>query len=829
MSCYRLSVSPISTAAALGVSLLLAWSGLAFAQGAGAGPQPRPVVREATRTDTTQALRQMPQLPPMPKVLGEIFEQPIKRLPNRLGSPELDGGDPMLQEPAGGPTAPSTSAGFDGVGNENSVLPPDPVGDIGPNHYVQMVNLSFAIWDRAGTLLYGPADNKTLWQGFGGPCESRNDGDPIVLYDHLADRWLMSQFALANGLRGPFYQCIAISKTPDPTGAWHRYQFLISDTKLNDYPKFGLWPDGYYMAVNQFKCKPVGICSWAGQGVVAFERDLMLAGQSARMVYFDLANVDSNLGGMLPADLDGPVPPPGSPNPFAQIDDDAWGYSADQIQLWDFHVDWLDPASSTFSFNSAPGVAAFNSNLCGYSRNCIPQPGGTKLDSISDRLMYRLQYRNFGAYQTLVVNHTVDVNGADLAGIRWYELSDEGAGWSIVQQGSFAPDSHHRWMGSIAMNGAGQIALGYSVSSQWISPSIRFSGRLPGDPPGVMTVVDGVIASGSGYQTHSSGRWGDYSMMAVDPVDDCTFWYTAEYYLEVGVAPWRTHIGAFKLAGCGPVDNPPAITISSPASGATLSGALTVTASATDDQGVTQVEFFVDGASLGIDSAGSDGWSASWNTTAFSEGAHSLGATATDTAGQTSSTAIGVTVDNLNDAPVASFSYSCSALSCSFDASGSADPDGTIVSYDWAFGDGTTAANAGATVGHSYAAAGTYGVTVTVTDDDGATNAAIKSVTVSEAAALSVVSIAPNEMNAGTKVDVTIKGSGFANGASVGFENGEGPVPSASNVVVTDGAAITARVSVKPGGPRRDRLWDVRVTNPGGGSAVLQDGLRVHP
>lgn len=829
MSCRRFAGSSLSTAAALGVSLLLAGSGPAFAQGVGAGPQPRPVVREATRTDTTQALRQMPQLLPMPKVLGEIFEQPLRRLPNRLGSPELDGADPVLQEPAGEPAAPSTAAGFEGVGNENGVLPPDPVGDIGPNHYVQMVNLSFAIWDRAGTLLYGPVDNKTLWQGFGGPCESRNDGDPIVLYDHLADRWLMSQFALANGLRGPFYQCIAISQTPDPTGAWHRYEFLISDTKLNDYPKFGLWPDGYYMAVNQFKCNPVGFCNWAGQGVVAFERDLMLAGLNARMVYFDLANVDLNLGGMLPADLDGPAPPLGSPSPFAQIDDDAWGYSADQIQLWDFHVDWLDPASSTFSFNGALNVAAFNSNLCDYSRNCIDQPGGTKLDSISDRLMYRLQYRNFGTYQTLVVNHTVDVNGADLAGIRWYELTDEGVGWSIFQQGSFAPDSHHRWMGSIAMNGTGQIALGYSLSSQSIYPSIRFTGRLPGDALGVMTVAEGEIVAGGGYQTHSSGRWGDYSMMAVDPVDDCTFWYTAEYYAVPSTASWQTHIGAFKLADCEAVDHPPAIAISSPASGDTLSGVLTVTADATDDQGVTQVEFFVDAVSLYIDSDGSDGWSAIWDTTLSSEGAHSLGATATDTAGQTSSTAIDVTVDNVNDAPVASFSYSCNSLDCSFDASGSSDPDGTIVQYDWDFGDGTSAANAGATVVHSYAAAGTYDVTLTVTDDDGETNAAVKSVAVSEAAALSVGSIDPNEMYAGTTVDVILKGSGFAIGASVGFENGEGPAPSASNVVVTDDATITASVSVKSGGPPRDRLWDVRVTNPDGGSAVLLDGLRVHP
>jgi hypothetical protein len=506
----------------------------------------------------------VPELPPTPAVLGEIFERPFKLLPNRQGStPPAAATDPVLQGPieGGEPSAPTTGANFEGVNNVNGVLPPDTVGDVGPNHYVQMVNLSFAIFSReTGEILYGPVNNNTLWQGFGGPCETTNNGDPIVLYDHLADRWMMSQFALPRFPRGPFYQCIAISKTGDPLGQWHRYEFTISQDKLNDYPKFGVWPDGYYMAVNQFKCNFFS-CSWAGQGVVAFERDQMLNGGAARMVYFDLYNTDPNLGGMLPSDLDGPAPPAGTPNYFSQVDDNAWGYSPDQLQIWEFRTNWSSPTSSTFAKWGALGTAAFDSNMCGYARNCIPQQGTTvKVDAISDRLMNRLQYRNFGTHQTLLVNHTVDVNGSDRAGIRWYELRNGGSGWSIHQQGTFSSstDSDHRWMASIAMNKSADVALGYSVSSTGVNPSIRATGRLSEDTLGQMTQAEIPIMVGSGNQTHSSGRWGDYSAMSVDPVDDCTFWYTQEYYAVSGPAPWQTRIGSFKLRECGEPPPPPA-------------------------------------------------------------------------------------------------------------------------------------------------------------------------------------------------------------------------------------------------------------------------------
>jgi hypothetical protein len=583
----------------------------------------------------------------MPPVLGDIFTaHPPKRLPNREGSAApATGVDPVLQTSIGGASL-GTSTSFEGINNVNGVLPPDTNGDIGPNHYIQIVNLAFAIFDRNGNVLQTPENINTLWSGFGGPCETSNDGDPIVLYDHLADRWMASQFALPRFPRGPFYQCIAVSQSGDPLGAWHRYEFLISNDKLNDYPKFGLWPDGYYMSINQFKCN-FAFCNWAGAGAVAFERDQMLAGGPARMVYFDLYNTDPNLGGMLPADLDGPIPPASAPNPFAQFDDDAWGYSPDQLQLWNFHVDWNNTANSTFTLDRALRTAAFDSNMCGGSRNCIPQPGGTNVDAIADRLMYRLQYRNFGDHQTLVVNHTVDTNGNDRAGVRWYELRDSGSGWTINQQGTFSPDATQRWMGSAAMNAAGDIALGYSASSTSLSPSIRFTGRLASDPLGQMTQGEGTIVAGSGYQTHSSGRWGDYSMLAVDPLDNCTFWYTQEYYHSVSSASWQTRIGSFQLSSCGgTVDNPPSVTITNPTDGATVSGPIAVTASASDDNGVTQVEFFVDGGSIGADTNGLDGWSADWDTTSAGDGSRSVTATATDTIGQTGSDSINVTISN---------------------------------------------------------------------------------------------------------------------------------------------------------------------------------------
>jgi PKD repeat protein len=722
---FRASVSAV---------LLLISSFAQPAAGQGSAPSqanaPRTTV--AVHHDTSKLLSKLPQLPP--RAVGAVLRRKV--LPWRIGSEGATGDNALQVAETSATSSASPGVNFEGLNNVNAVLPPDTVGDVGPNHYVQMVNLSLQIWDRAGNSLYGPVDGNTLWQGFGGPCETTNDGDPIVLYDQLADRWILTQFALPNFPKGPFYECIAVSQSGDPTGAYHRYQFLISDTKLNDYPKFGVWPDGYYMSVNQFTCSVIS-CSWAGQGVVAFEREKMLSGLSARMVYFDLYGLDPNLGGMLPADLDGPAPPAGAPNAFCQIDDDAWGYSPDQIQCWNFRANWTDPALSTFTLDKALTVLAFDSNMCGYSRNCIPQPEtSVKVDAIPDRLMYRLQYRNFGTHQTLVTNHTVDATGSDRAGVRWYELRDSGSGWAIHQQSTYAPgDGHHRWMASAAMNRAGDIAVGFSISSGTMFPSIRVSGRLGADLPGMLTEPELTIADGAGHQTHSSGRWGDYSMMAVDPVDDCTFWYTQEYYGTKSSASWQTRIGAFTLSSCGPVNAPPVVAIEQPAEGAIVAGSVSISIAASDTEDATgslTVEWNVDGgvwqpATYDISTSR---YIASWNTLEASEGAHTIQARATDSGGKTASDTNAVTVDNRNDQPVASFAVSCSGLTCSFDGGTSSDPDGSITAYAWDFGDGAT--GSGATVAHTYAAAGTYTVTLTVTDDLGATGTTSKSVSVAQ-------------------------------------------------------------------------------------------------
>ena len=573
-----------------------------------------PLVIAADRHDRSEQVRNVaPGRPPLEQAKGrEKRWRRVSRHPAGLLA------DSMVQTTPAAPLIPTPVQSVEGVGNVNGVLPPDTNGDVGPNHLVQWVNLSFAVYSKGTSttppaLLYGPAPANTIWSGFGGPCETRNDGDPIVRYDHLADRWVMSQLAIPNSflglLFGPFYQCIAVSATPDPLGAYHRYQF--SFTKLNDYPKMGVWSDGYYMTMNQFTAVSL---QFAGQGVVAFDRDKMLAGLPASAIYYDLASVDMNLGGMLPADLDGPAPPAGSPAYFAQVDDDAWGAEPDQLQIWKFHSNWTNPALSSFTRAAELATAPFDSNMCGYTRNCIPQPGTpAKVDAMSDRLMYRLQYRNFGTHESLVVNHTVDADNTDHAGVRWYEVRSPGTLPVIYQQGTYAPDFDHRWMGSAAMDSAGNIGLGFSVSGAVTFPSIRYTGRLATDPLNVMTLGEADLMVGSGSQLHSSGRWGDYSSLVVDPVDDCTFWYTQEYYAVTSESGWQTRIGSFSLPGCvgSTPSNLPVVSLVASTPTATeagpTSGALTVTRTGDTSLPLTVLYTVGGTATVGADYTALDG------------------------------------------------------------------------------------------------------------------------------------------------------------------------------------------------------------------------------
>lgn len=442
-------------------------------------------------------------------------------------------------------------------------LPPDTVGEIGPNHFVQMVNSSFRIYNRAGTPQIPLTSIGALFSTIPGPCANSDDGDPIVIYDQFADRWILSEFCTVANPNN--HQLIAVSQTSDPTGSYYLYDFMMPNNKFNDYPKFGVWSDGYYMSDNQFNQAGT---QFLGAGFFAFDRTKMLAGDpSASFIYFDKAEgcpAACQFGGMLPADIDGFTPPPaGAPAPFIQFDADEFG-ATDSLRIFDFHADFTTPANSTLieRAGSPLAVAAFDPReIPAGSRNNIPQPPpGVALDVISDRLMNRLAYRNYGTHESLALNHSVNVavNPSFRAGVRYYEIrkTSPAAAYTIQEQGTMsgAPgDTAHRWMGSAAMNAAGSLAVGYSVSSSSVHPSIRYAGRLAGDPAGSLAQGEAVLVAGTSSQTHSSGRWGDYSDLTVDPLDDCTFWYTQEYV--AGATPpdntrWHTRVGAFQFGPC---------------------------------------------------------------------------------------------------------------------------------------------------------------------------------------------------------------------------------------------------------------------------------------
>jgi len=438
------------------------------------------------------------------------------------------GPDPVLQDKLTDSRSAATIAkNFSGQVNASGVAPPDTDGDVGPNHYMQMVNLSFQIWDKNGNSLYGPAQSSTLWNGFTGPWTGTNDGDPIVHYDEYADRWIASQFALPNYPSGPFYELVAVSVTGDPTGAWYRYAYEFAN--MPDYPKFGVWPDGYYFTINQFAPPNLG---FAGAGVCVLNRASMISGNpTAQMLFFNLGTA---YGSLLPADADGYTPPvAGSPNYLANL-------GTNSLRIWAADIDWVNTGNSTVSL-----VKTLTTQSYSYSGIIINQPGTTQtLDPLASRLMYRLQYRNFGSYEVMLTNHSVNANGTGMAGVRWYELRNYGSGWTIHQQGTFAPaDANNRWMGSVAMNGNGDIGIGYSVSGSSTYPSIRFAGQsAQNSGTGLLDISETSILTGTKSQT-GVNRWGDYSMMSIDPSDDATFWYTTEY--SNGGWSWATQIASF--------------------------------------------------------------------------------------------------------------------------------------------------------------------------------------------------------------------------------------------------------------------------------------------
>jgi hypothetical protein len=452
------------------------------------------------------------------------------------------------QTKVGSSAAPSLIYNFDGLGQgftgpqgtmQDIYVPPDTNGIVGPKDYVQIVNADFAIFNKdssrgaVGTVRYGPVAINTLWSGFGGLCQADNNGDPVVTYDSIADRWVISQFAVSNP--DPyFYQCVAVSTTSDPTGSYYRYSFQYSN--FPDYPKMGLWPDGYYITYNLFNASGT---AFLGAQDCALNRAQMVTGAPATQVCF---TTSTSYGSLLPATLDGATQPPaGSPNYAVALN------TYTSLGLWKFHVDWTTPANSTFTGPTSIAVPSY-SEACG-GGTCIAQAGQTQqLDSLGDRLMYRLAYRNFGGYESLVVDHSI-VSGGTI-GMRWYELRSPNATPTLYQSGSYTPDTTSRWMGSIAQDQSGDMAMGFSTSSSSVHPGISVTGRLAGDPLGQMTQGETSLIVGAGSQKDYS-RWGDYSAMTVDPADGCTFWYTNEYIPSDGSFNWKTRIGAFKYPSCG--------------------------------------------------------------------------------------------------------------------------------------------------------------------------------------------------------------------------------------------------------------------------------------
>jgi hypothetical protein len=509
---------------------------------------------------------------------GERHEAPPLRLfrSNPTQNAASKGVDTALQTQT--ISAPSIGAvtSFPGVGNGDfgftpNAAPPDTNLSVGATQVVQWVNESFGVFSKTGTLLAGPTAGNTLFQALGAnhPCAVNNDGDIIAQYDKAANRWVLTQFSVTNGGTNGFFQCVAVSQTSDATGAYNVYAFGYGTVQFIDYPKLAVWSDAYYITYNVFNNGQ----TFAGPKLCAFDRTSMLAGKAATQICFQLG---TNFGGVLPADLDGSTPPPaGSPEFFVD-------FNTNSLDIFTISNPNFTNGTATMGGPTNIAVSPFT-GACNGGGTCIPQAGTTQqLDSLGDRLMYRLAYRNFGDHESLVVNHSI-TSGSSVA-VRFYEIRSPGSSPTIFQQGTFAPDSNFRWMGSAAMDHVGNIAIGYSVSSSTLNPGIRFTGRAPSDPLGTLgTEID--IKNGAGSQTGNLNRWGDYSNLSVDPVDDCTLWYTTEYLKASGSFNWSTEIANFKFSTCG---NPDYSVTASPASQSVTQGNSTsYTATVTPSGGFT--------------------------------------------------------------------------------------------------------------------------------------------------------------------------------------------------------------------------------------------------
>jgi hypothetical protein len=471
------------------------------------------------------------------RVEEQIHEPGPSPLRSRAGENSLQE-DPVVQKEAEALVSAVPGVSFSGIPSPGYV-PSDSNLAVGPNDIVEVVNVQFAVYSKTGATLAGPTNIQTLFSPLGGVCAG-TVGDPVVLYDRPANRWVISMI----GAGSSYGECVAVSKTSDPTGAYYLYGYAAFGSNLNDYPKLSTWAtttnSAYLSTYNIFSSN-----AFLGADLCGFDRTKMLAGNASAALLCQMT--PDTEGSYLPSDMDGPTPPvDGTPGLFITWQNNNPG----QLYLRKLTLNF---SAGTATLSSPTTISVANTNLaCGDGGQCVPQQGTTQtLDTLGDRMMYRFAVRHFSDHDRAVVNHAVGVNSSGTpVAVRWYELYDPAGTVTLNQQGTFAPDSTYRWMASLAEDKVGDIGLGYSASSSDIYAGIRFTGRMPSDSLGTMESED-TILQGTGAQVGSYAyRWGDYTAMQVDPSDDCTFWYVDQYQAVTGTFDWSTNISSFAFPTC---------------------------------------------------------------------------------------------------------------------------------------------------------------------------------------------------------------------------------------------------------------------------------------
>jgi len=524
------------------------------------GSSPRITAQQAERFAVSEPLRNLANLPPT-ITYGFHETEPPRWVNFHPGRGPQNAVDPVEQSSTITPSftiVPGLSV--EGINNLCGCYPPDTEAAVGDTQIVEWVNLHIEVFDKAtGASLLGPIPGNQLFASLGGACAANNQGDPIVLFDHVNHRWLLSQFKIQN----PAYFCTAVSTSPDATGTYYLYAFSATD--FNDYPKWGIWPTGYFATDNHFNNSG---SAYIDARLHAFNDVKMRAGDpSAEEITADLTGSDYSI---LPADVDSPTPPP-----TGQVEFFIGSYDVDSsnnhLYLYSMDPNFAAGTAVVTGSGLADPITVPTYNPFAPSCNpvrgaCVPEPGGNGLAPVSDRLMYRFAYWEDQPLANVLatppkpipsqhwfVNHVAAASN-NQAGVRWYEFTApikkvDTSKFSLFQSGTFAPDSNYRWMASMARDKVGNIAVGYSISSSTLYPSINVAGRAPLDPQGQLS-GEITLTTGSGSETGSAHRWGDYSTMSLDPSDNCTMWYSQEYLTTTGTAPWQTRMNQIKFDTC---------------------------------------------------------------------------------------------------------------------------------------------------------------------------------------------------------------------------------------------------------------------------------------